>query len=401
MTWLAGFRDVSPGLCTVERVGSLAHVDERLWGAVADARDLYQSYAWLRALESSGEAITYLIARQEGRPRILGALPIFDSPSTRGDYLYWPELHFQDLMRGPALLGDRLGLLAGSCAGFGTQLILDRAVPDRTRMAVLRALLDAASGMAADRGIGYVFFLFLEASARQDLAAAIGAGGHFRLAGVAQTELELPGEDFDGYLGSLRRNVRINARREVTLYLESCSTEIVPLCEVITEIAPMVATVRAKHGMAHSVEAVSRRLWVYHSAVGADRSKAVVCRMNGQIIGAGVLCRWGERLYVTDFGRPESDAPDPFVYFNATIYEPIKYAYARGLSRVVTGAGAELGKVRRGSALLPLTHLAVAAGDRADLSQVDPSRAAELVEHWRDERRAHPRYFGSVWDELL
>jgi hypothetical protein len=69
---------------------------------------------------------------------------MFASPTTRGDHRYWPELHFQDLLRGSALLGDRLGLLAGSCAGFRTQLILDRSLPDPAKIEVLRSLLDAA-----------------------------------------------------------------------------------------------------------------------------------------------------------------------------------------------------------------------------------------------------------------
>lgn len=391
-----------PTWCTVERVGSLRHVDDQLWGDVASARDMYQSYAWLRALESSDDAlITYLVARRRGQPKILGALPIYDPPTTRGDYLYWPELHFQDLMRGSALRGERLGLLAGSYAGFGTQLVVDRTVPDATRIDVLRSLLDAACGVAVDRGLAYVFFLFLEASARKDLAAALGADGHFRLARATQTELELPGESFDDYLASLAKNVRTNVRRETAVYLSSCSTEIVPLREAITAIAPMVAKVRAKHGLAHSVDAVSRRLWVYHAALGDELAKAIICCRNGHLIGASVLCRWHDRLYVTDFGRDEGDARDPFVYFNATIYEPVKYAYAGGLSRVVTGAGSELGKARRGAALLPLTHLALAAGDRTGLGTADPSRTAELVDHWRTERSAHPRYFGAVWDDLL
>jgi hypothetical protein len=163
----------------------------------------------------------------------------------------------------------------------------------------------------------------------------------------------------------------------------------------------MVAKVRAKHGLAHSVDAVSRRLWVYHAALGDDLAKAVISHWNGHLIGASVLCRWHDRLYVTDFGRDERDTQDPFVYFNATIYEPVEYAYAGELSTVVTGAGSELGKARRGAALLPLTHLAIAAGDRTSLGKADPARAAGVADHWRDERSAHPRYFGSAWDELL
>lgn len=389
-------------LCTVERVGSLEYVDDHLWDKVADARDMYQSYSWHRALErSNDEAVTYLLARQGRRSRILGALPIYGSPTTRGDYLYWPELHFQDVLRCAAPLNDRLGLLAGSCAGLRTQLILDRTVPDSTRVDVLRSLLDAASGFAVDRGLAYVFFLFLDASARRDLSTAAGGDVHVRLARVAQTELHLPGEGFDDYLASLRKNVRNSVRREMALYLRSCSTEITPLREAITTIAPMIAGVRAKHGMAYSVEAVSRRLCVYHAALGDGRSKAVLCRRNGQIIGAGVLCRWNDRLYVTDFGRHESDAENAFLYFNAIIYEPIKYAYSAGLSSVATGAGSELGKARRGFALVPLTHLALAAGDHAGLHDFDTSRAEELREHWRHERSDHPRYFGPVWDELL
>jgi predicted N-acyltransferase len=326
---------------------------------------------------------------------------MFASPTTRGDHRYWPELHFQDLLRGSALLGDRLGLLAGSCAGFRTQLILDRSLPDPAKIEVLRSLLDAAAGVAADRGLAYVFFLFLDASARKDLSDAACGRAHSRLAGAAQTELELPGTDFDGYLASLKKNVRTSVRRETALYRESCSTEIIPLREAIPAVAPMVADVRAKHGMAHSVDAVSRRLRAYHSALGDDLSKAVVCRAKGRIVGAGVLCRWNDRLYVTDFGRRDGDTRDPFVYFNTTIYEPIKYAYAVGLSRVVMGAGAELAKAQRGSAMLPLTHLALAVGSHADLLAADTSRAADLRDHWRTQRGAHPRHFGPVWDEFL
>jgi hypothetical protein len=113
------------------------------------------------------------------------------------------------------------------------------------------------------------------------------------------------------------------------------------------------------------------------------------------------MCRWHDRLYVTDFGRLDDQAPDPFVYFNATIYEPIKYAYAAGLSKVVTGAGAELGKARRGSAMLPLVHLAWAAAKDRPNRRIGTAPAELRQEHWRKLRTAHPGYFPPVWDELL
>lgn len=391
-----------PGLVTVERVGSLGDVAEPVWNDVADPRDMFQSRAWLRALEQSGDApVTYLIARQPGHPRILGALPLYDSLPSRGDYLYWPELHFLDLLHAADSLDGRLGLLAGSCAGFGTRLILDRTLPGSTRTVVLRALRDAARAVAVDRGLAYTFFLFLDASAWKDLAAVIGDGDHHRLASVAQTELELPGEDFGDYLATLRRNTRTSVRREVSVFADACATETVPLGEAITTIAPMIVNVRTRHGMAYSVDAVTRRLSAYSSALGDDSSMAVLCHVQGRIVGTGVLCRWQDRLYVTDFGRLEDEAPDPFVYFNAAIYEPIKYAYSVGLSRVVTGAGAELGKARRGSAMLPLVHLAWAAAGGHPNRQLDTAPAEDRKKYWSKLRSAHPSYFGSEWDELL
>ncbi|MEV4898678.1 hypothetical protein AB0K48_56040, partial [Nonomuraea sp. NPDC055795] len=121
---------------TVERVPSIVGISDRAWKDVADPRDLYQSHAWLRALEQSGDApVTYLIARRPGDPRVLGALPLYDSLPSRGDYLSWPELHFRDLLAAGSR-GGRLGLLAGSCAGFSTRLIVDRALPSSARTAV-------------------------------------------------------------------------------------------------------------------------------------------------------------------------------------------------------------------------------------------------------------------------
>ncbi|MFG6194377.1 peptidogalycan biosysnthesis protein [Nonomuraea sp. JJY05] len=373
-----------------------------VWDDVADPRDMFQSRAWLRALERSGDAaLMYLIARRPGHPRILGALPLYDSLPSRGDYLYWPELHFQDLLHAAGPPGGRLGLVAGSRAGFSTRLIVDRALPSSTRTAVLRALREAACAVAAERGLPYTFFLFLDASAWTDLAPVAGDGDHHRLASVAQTELELPGEGFEDYLATLPRNTRTSVRREVGVFAKECATETVPLREAIATIAPMIVNVRARHGMAYSVDAVTRRLSAYASALGDAASTAVLCRAQGRVVGTGVMCRWHDRLYVTDFGRLDDEAPDPFVYFNAAIYEPIKHAYATGLSSVVTGAGAELGKARRGSAVLPLVHLAwAAAGDRPD-RRIDTAPAETRRKHWRELRSSHPRYFDSVWDGLL
>lgn len=387
---------------TVERLPSLGDVAGQVWDDVADPRDLFQSRAWLRALEDSGDApVTYLIARQPGHPRILGALPLFDSRPSRGDYLYWPELHFQDLLYAEGSLDGRLGLLGGSCAGFSTRLIMDRTLPSSTRTVVLRALRDAAGAIAVERGLPYTFFLFLDAYAWADLAPVTGDGDHHRLASVAQTELELPGGGFEDYLATLPRNTRTSVRREAGLFAKDCESEIVPLREAITTVAPMIVNVRAKHGMAYSVGTVKRRLSAYASVLGDASSMAVLCRVRGHIVGTGVMYRWHDRLYVTDFGRLDDEAPDPFVYFNAAIYEPIKYAYAAGLSSVVTGAGAELGKARRGSAVLPLVHVAwAAAGARPD-HQIDTAPAESRKKHWRELRGVHPRYFHSVWDELL
>ncbi|MFI6291272.1 peptidogalycan biosysnthesis protein [Nonomuraea sp. NPDC050790] len=414
---------------TVDRVSSLGDISEHVWNEVADPRDLFQSRAWLCALERYGDApVTYLIARRAGDSRILGALPLYDSPPSRGDYLTWPELHFRDLLA-TAPRGGRLGLLAGSCAGFGTRLILDRTLPGPARTAVLRALRDAAGVVAAERGHPYTFFLFLDAAAWRELAQVTGDGDHHRLAGVARTEVELPGAGFADYLATLPRNTRTSVRREAGLFARECATELLPLREAIPAVAPMIVNVRARHGMAYSVEVVARRLSAYAGALGED-STALLCRAGGRVVGAGVMCRWHDRLHVTDFGRLDDGAPDPFVYFNAAIYEPIRHAYAAGLSRVVTGAGAELGKARRGAAVLPLVHLAWSAtdgpdrppGDQpvsdrplGDLQVGDRPRgdrpggerpvggtpAEDRKTYWRRLRSAHPTYFPPVWDELL
>ncbi|MFI6904833.1 peptidogalycan biosysnthesis protein [Nonomuraea sp. NPDC050394] len=384
---------------TVERVASLDELSDRVWNDVADPRDLFQSHQWLRALEQTGDApVTYLIARRPGDPRVLGALPLYDSLPSRGDYLSWPELHFRDLLAAGSR-GGRLGLVAGSCAGFSTRLIVDRALPGPARTAVLRALRDAARAVAVERGLPYTFFLFLDAAAWRDLAPVIGGGDHHRLAGVAQTELELPGASFDDYLATLPRNTRTSARREAGVFAKECSTETVPLREAIPVVAPLIVNVRARHGMAYGVDVVTRRLSAYARALGDGAATALLCRVGGRVVGAGVMCRWHDRLYVTDFGRPDDGAPDPFVYFNAAIYEPVRHAYAAGLSRVVTGAGAELGKARRGSAVLPLVHLAWAADGRDRWIGTTP--AEEHKTHWRKLRSAHPTYFPAVWDELL
>ncbi|MDA0635912.1 peptidogalycan biosysnthesis protein [Nonomuraea sp. MCN248] len=389
------------GPVMVEGVPSLGGVDGRAWDDVADPRDLFQSRAWLRALEDAGEGpLTYLIARRPGQSRILGALPLFDVLPSRGDYLYWPELHFRDLLHAAGSPGGRLGLVAGSCAGFGTRLVVDGALPSADRTVVLRALRDAAGAVAADRGLPYVFFLFLHVSAWADLAPLAREGDCRRLASVAQTELRLPGAGFEDYLATLPRNTRTSVRREAGVFARECVTESVPLRDVIPVVAPMVANVRAKHGMAYGVGTVARRLEAYASALGDAAATALLCRVGGRVVGAGVLCRLGDRLYVTDFGRLDDGGPDPFVYFNAAIYEPVRHAYALGLRSVVTGAGAELGKARRGAVVLPLTHLAWAAGDGAGRGA--GAVAAEGGErHWRELRSAHPAYFGSVWDELL
>ncbi|WP_101786300.1 peptidogalycan biosysnthesis protein [Nonomuraea indica] len=390
-----------PGLVTVEPVSSLSDIPEHSWDDVADPRDMFQSRAWLRTLERSGDApVTYLIARQPGHPRILGALPLYDSLPSRGDYLYWPELHFQDLLHAAGADG-RLGLLAGSRAGFGTRLIVDRTLPGPARAAVLDALRDAARAVAADRGLPYTFFLFLDASAWRDLAPVVRDGDHHRLASVAQTELELPGDDFEDYVATLPRNTRTSVRREVGVFARDCATETVPLREAIATVAPMIVNVRARHGMAYGVDTVARRLSAYASALGDASAMAVLCRVRGRTAGAGVMCRWHDRLYVTDFGRLDDEAPDPFVYFNAAIYEPVRHAYATGLSSVVTGAGAELGKARRGSAVLPLVHLAWATAGGHPERRADTAPAENRKEHWRRLRGAHPRYFHPVWDELL
>ncbi|MEV0315649.1 peptidogalycan biosysnthesis protein [Nonomuraea fuscirosea] len=391
-----------PGPVTVERVLSLSDVAGRAWDDVADPQDLFQSRAWLRALERTGEApVMYLIARRPGHCRVLGALPLYDSLPSRGDYLYWPELHFQDLLRAASPAGGRLGLLAGSRAGFGTRLVLDPTLTGPARAVVLRALRDAAGAVAAERGLPYTFFLFLDAAAWRDLAPVTGDGGRHRLAGVAQTELELPGTCFADYLATLPRNTRTSVRRETGRFAEVCATETVPLREAVPAIAPMIGNVRARHGMAYSVDAVTGRLSAYASALGDTAALAVLCKVRGRVVGAGVLCRWHDRLYVTDFGRVDDEGPDPFVYFNAAIYEPIRHAYAMGLSKVVTGAGAELGKARRGSAVLPLVHVAWPATGEPGDDRAGAAPAESRRKHWRDLRAAHPRYFHPVWDELL
>lgn len=339
------------------------------WDRLAWPATFYLSHDWVRTIEPVvGMAPSYLVAEGEGRT--VGLLPLYvgDAPLNGR---YRPAL----LLEGLSGRWEGRFLLAGSAAGYHTDLLIDAGLERAHRRAVVGGLVEELrAAVEREAAIG-AFVLYAGDEAADELATA--APDLVRLRLQPEAEIVLPGSDVGDYLAGLPGHRRRRVRHEMRAFAAcgyECATE--PFEDVWREAAPLAVGVERRHGGRLTVEQMGRVLRAQADALGR-RGIAFTARRRGRLVGLCLAYEWGDALYARLVGFEYAELEGAFEYFNLTYYRPIEHCYRRALRRLHLGLGAYEAKVLRGAVLRPLWALVLAAAVRP---------AKEAVHRWNREQ---------------
>src|SRR5215210_2159615 len=198
----------------VERLFSIEHAGEAAWRALEPQAFPFFDFEFLRALERSGSvggasgwSPVYLVCKDEGRT--LGALCLYLKTDSYGEYIFdwdWARAYREHgLPYYPKLVAA-----VPFTPATGPKLLVRPDVAGTERVAVTRALLDAASDLGEELGISSTHALFLP---ERELREFAGRG--FALRHSLQFHWRNRGYDaFPDYLGAMIGKRRRQVARE-------------------------------------------------------------------------------------------------------------------------------------------------------------------------------------------
>jgi uncharacterized protein len=340
---------------TVSTVESAQAVSAGEWERLAVHRSFYLSRGWLSAVEQDTAFTSRYVLARDRNGRLVGALPVYLWSGVAGvasAYYDSFQVFFSHLVPGDRRVEWFPTLLVGSRSGYANQPLVDDALGPAARQAVLATLLDRALGLAGEFEARSVAMLYLD---RGSLDQWIGHLGDAKiLLSNADTNLAVNWDSFDGYLGSLTSDHRKKARREVRTFRELAPAACrVRLSSCYSEAARLTADLQHRHGHSESEDEL-RDFFGSQVTYLDDHSQVFVCREGEELRGFALFYEHDDVLYARVCGFDTPRARNDFMYFNLGYYEPIRYAAASRLRRIVFGTGSWKTKVLRGAILEPL-----------------------------------------------
>jgi predicted N-acyltransferase len=277
-------------------------------------------------LAHSGSTVTGIVLVQQAKQAAVSA--VFD-PATVA-----PTLFGSADPREYLLIGGVTDLVSGTAVRPGAD--------------VSGVLVRAAHAEAISRGLRPAALYVRDA----ELATFTGAGLD-RTEQVSQAcAIRLAGDDA-GYLASLthnqRRTVLKDRRRIDGLALKS---EVLPAGEAVS-LAPLVANVKARHGVADHPRLVRLRLKEWAAEPVGERVAFVVSGSTGPL-AVTFACRTRERLEVYETGLADDAEDRHEAYVESLVYAPVRYAIEHGTAEVHLGLDAVTPKTRRGAVASPV-----------------------------------------------
>jgi hypothetical protein len=342
-------------------------------GTAAPAASVFTSREWLGLPRWPGDGAGYLV-----HDRTL--LPFRVMADAHG----WSSMNLVDICAGEAFEvdTDRLAVdavreilfphLVVAAPGYHTVPIGDR------RAGALEALVDAFVAEARIRGTT-LGFAHLPPEAG-DLTGILRARG-FRIGITSATaRLDLPGQDFDGYLATLGSGRRSMARRERARFEAAGGTVRAACGEEMSPLLPVAAELEAELNRSHGFDAAPEYFLdtnrEYLSRFG-DRMHLLCAELRGEPVATVTVFAGDHDLVARSVGlRLQPAVRHAAVYFNVYFYATIALAQRLGLRTIRFGTRAWDSKAARGARTIPLRTALAPDAPRQLVDLLDRTDAA-------------------------
>lgn len=286
----------------------------------------------------------YVVARGDSGAT-LGVLPLFLAPAARAG-LYDPAATLGDDLA--AAVGASPVLLAGNCSGYRTGFAVAR---DARRRApeVVASMLWAADRAADGLGAGSMTLQYMP-RAQADVLVRTGLvdAGEVVLQDC-DASFELAGGGFDDFVAALPRHRRKSVRRDARVFAGAgLRVERASLSDALPFAARLFVRLKEHHGAVVAED--DARAWLEAQARALDDASVVFAARapDGDVVAYALTYEWDDVLLVRAVGLDYDRAVPSAAYFHVTYYEPLRYAYERGLRVVHVGISSLRPKVLRG-----------------------------------------------------
>jgi hypothetical protein len=242
----------------------------------------------------------------------------------------------------------------------GTELVAGAVLSERLgpieKRLVGQALVDGAFAKAHRAGLVPAALYVRDA----EMAYFSGAG---RAAVKVDEFASLPVSGWDTYLAGLNHGRRSVVRRDIRgLKDEELRSGIGPALELVSEAAPLVATVKSRHQVPDHARLVEMRLAAWAQTVVGKRFGFAVRGPDGRLLAASFGCHHGDVLEMHEIGLADS-AHRHLAYVEALVYAPLRLARQLGCHELHLGMGSARPKVLRGAKTSPVWVVGPANGN--------------------------------------
>lgn len=359
-------------MTAVSSLESALEVPTSEWDRLVGAGGFYLSHAWLRLQEGDPDSPRrYLAARADGR--LLGVLPVDDVKHEHNDFYQFSTV----LPEGHAA-PDRPVTLLGGRGGYNSGLLLDPTLSPAETATTVRALVTRAAEDAERDGRLAVFF-YLQDRYR-DLVTAVPGVGEPLLA-RHEAVIDLTGTGWDDYVAALPSDRRRKVRREVRNFDDAgYDVTVGPLTPWLTAAGDMLAAVQQRYG--HDADGGGMSEMLAEQIGAAEQHVSFVASDAQGPLGFALAFPFGDTLNMRAGGfayeRLRKGAAE---YFNVVYYEPVRWAYRHGLTRIHLGIESLEAKQHRGGRLSPLWVVPVGWSwpDSAAIRAVSRERADDAL----------------------
>ncbi len=328
-------------------LGAIGEISAADWDRCAGDNDPFVSYAFLSALEDSGSVSAETgwrpqhMVLEDGHGKIAAVVPLYLKNHSYGEYIFdwnWAEAY----QRAGGSYYPKLQVAVPFTPVTGRRLLIDPALPPKTRAEVQRTLISGLLQLTEKSGVSSFHMTFIdkpewEMCGEFGLLQRIDRQFHWLNGGYL---------NFDDFLATLTSRKRKTIRKERKAAMAT-GVKIYRLTGAAIEQRHWDAFYRfycdtsdRKWGQAY----LNRRFFALLGERLADKIMLVMAEDDGNLVGGALNMIGGDTLFGRYWGCL---APYRFLHFEACYYQAIEFAIEASLGKVEAGAQGQH-KLQRG-----------------------------------------------------